>query len=154
VERSCRCRPRGAFHETVKKELSRFWLKRIADDVDVATETTFRLGERDFVEPDFVFWPRALGIRGLTPDVVHLVVEIADSSRDYDLGRKAAIYAGFGIPAYWVIDARTCVTRIHREPRDGAFQYAAEVPHTEALTPLRLPGLAVRLAELGLNPAP
>ncbi|MGE3918351.1 MAG: Uma2 family endonuclease [Hyphomicrobiaceae bacterium] len=145
--------PEGANHETVKKELSRFWLKRVADDVDVATETTFRLGERDFVEPDLVFWPRALGIRGLAPDVVHLVVEIPDSSRDYDLGRKAAIYAGLGLPDYWVIDARSLQTRVHRDPQSSGFASVATYDHTELLTPLRLPALAVRLADLGLVPA-
>jgi len=144
--------PKGAFHETVKKELNRYWIKRIPDEIDLTTETTFRLGERDFLEPDFVFWPRALGIRGLTPPVVQLLVEISDSSLDYDLGRKAAIYAGLGLPDYWVVDARKMTTRIHREPRDGAFQSAVDLPHTETLTPLRLPTLSVKLADLGLAP--
>jgi len=144
--------PKGAFHETVKKELIRYWPRHIPDDIDMNTETTFRLGERDFLEPDFVFWPRALGIRGLTPTVVQLLVEISDSSLDYDLGRKAAIYAGLGLPDYWVIDARKMITRIHREPRDGSFQSVVDLPHTETLIPLRLPILSVRLADLGLAP--
>jgi Uma2 family endonuclease len=44
------------------------------------------------------------------------VVEVADSSLGYDLGRKAALYAGFGIAELWVIDAVKLETRIHREP--------------------------------------
>lgn len=144
--------PKGAFHETAKKELIRHWARRLPDDVDMNTATTFRLGDRDFLEPDFVFWPRALGIRGLIPGVVQFLVEIADSSLDYDLGRKAAIYAGLGLPDYWVIDARKLTTRIHREPHDGSFRSIVDLPHTATLTPLRLPMLAVTLADLGLTP--
>ncbi len=59
--------PKGAFHETAKKELTRFWVPLLTPDIDLATETTFRYGERDFLEPDFVFWPRAFGIRDLNP---------------------------------------------------------------------------------------
>jgi Uma2 family endonuclease len=145
--------PKGAFHETVKKELNRYWIKRIPDETDLATETTFRLGERDFLEPDFVFWPRALGIRGLTPGVAQLLVEISDSSRDYDLGRKASIYAGLDLPEYWVVDARSLATHVHREPRDGAFRSVAAIAHADTITPLHLPVLAVCLADLGLTPS-
>ena len=143
---------KGAFHETVKKDLNRFWAKRIPDDVDVIPETTFRTGERDFREPDFVFWPRALGVRGLKPHVVLLVVEVSDSSLDYDLGRKAAYYASIGITDYWVINARTLVTRLHRDPQGDQFQSVEDLPFDEHLVPLHLPALAVRLADLGLMP--
>lgn len=145
--------PKGAFHETVKVELNRFWSKALPDELSLATETTFRTSERDFLEPDFVFWPRALGIRGLTPGVVQLLVEIADSSLGYDLGRKAAQYARLGLPDYWVIDARSLTTRIHRDPAGDGFATVTEHGPTELLTPLRLPPLAVRLVDLGLEPA-
>ncbi len=145
--------PKGAFHETVKVELTRHWVPRLTDDVDLATATTFWLGKTDFLEPDFVFWPRALGIRGLVPGVVQLLVEIADSSLGYDTGRKAAEYAKLGLPDYWVIDARSLTTRIHREPAGDRFGSVTEHGPGELLTPLRLPALAVRLTDLGLVPA-
>ncbi|MGD9802762.1 MAG: Uma2 family endonuclease [Hyphomicrobiaceae bacterium] len=144
--------PRGIAHEAVRTELSRYWFKALPDETAGIPNTTLHLGERDFLEPDFVFWPRALGIRGLTPSVVQLLVEISDSSLEYDLGRKAAIYAGLGLPDYWVIDARKLTVRIHREPQDGAFRSVSDLAHTDLLTPLLLPALAVRLADLGLSP--
>jgi Uma2 family endonuclease len=144
--------PKGAFHESLKVELNLYWAHHLPPGTLLGQETTFRLGERDFLEPDFVFWPRALGIRGLTPGVVQLLVEVSDSSLDYDLGRKATIYAGLGLPDYWVIDARKLTTRIHRGPRDGAYQSVTNQPHTAMLTPLLLPMLAVKLEALGLAP--
>ena len=145
--------PKGAFHETLKIELNLHWARRMPPDVLLAQETTFRIGERDFLEPDFVFWPRALGNPGLKPDVVQLVVEIADSSLAYDIGRKAAMYAALNLPEYWVINARTLVTHIHRAP--GAAGFADVTEHTggDLMTPELLPVLAVRLGDLGLVPA-
>lgn len=145
--------PKGAFHETLKKDLARFWYQRLPDDVDVIPETTFHITERDFRAPDFIFWPRALGIRGLKPDVTLLVVEVSDSSLDYDLGAKAAYYASIGIVDYWVINARTLVTRIHRAPSADGFKSIQGLPFTADLVPLHLASLAVRLADLGLLPA-
>lgn len=145
--------PKGAFHETVKMELARRWFKSVPEHVDLVTETTFRLGERDFLEPDFVFWPRALGIAGLEPQVVQLLVEIADSSLVYDRGRKAQIYAGLAIPDFWVIDARTLSTRIHRAPGPDGYGSVVDLSADEPLVPLLLPTLAVALADLGLRPA-
>ena len=38
------------------------------------------------------------------PTTARLVVEVADSSLDFNLGDKASLYAAGGIPEYWVID--------------------------------------------------
>ena len=46
----------------------------------VAQETTFRLSEDTYLEPDVVIYPRASGLQGLSGASVLLVVEIADSS--------------------------------------------------------------------------
>ncbi len=52
-----------------------------------------------------MIFPRASGIPGLAADKVLLVVEIADSSLEYDMGRKACLYASFGVRELWVVDA-------------------------------------------------
>ncbi len=142
--------PKGAWHETVKAELNLHWARLLPRETILVPETTFRIGERDFLEPDFVFWPRALGIPGLKPEVVQLVVEISDSSLAYDIGRKAAMYAALDIPDYWVINARSLVTRIHRAPAASGFAEITEHAAADLMTPKLLPALAVRLADLGL----
>ena len=53
---------------------------------------------------------------------VLLVVEIADSSLRYDVGRKAALYASFGVRELWVIDAVRLTTRIFREPAADGYR--------------------------------
>ncbi len=143
--------PKGNHHEILKHALNIYWAKRLPDHLTFVPETTFRLTLDTYLEPDFVFWDDAAGIRGLKAEGVHLVVEIADSSYAYDIGRKAALYAGFGIKELWVIHAVRLETRIHREPSPEGYREIANFTADQLLTPAFAPELAVRLSELRLN---
>jgi Uma2 family endonuclease len=50
-----------------------------------------------------------------------LVVEIADSSPNYDLKTKAPLYASHGVREYWVMNAQTPAATIHREPSGSDY---------------------------------
>src|SRR6187401_1029432 len=57
--------PKGNQHEMLKVALTVFWARRLPVDLMFATETTFRLTPDTYLEPDFVFYPKASGIPGL-----------------------------------------------------------------------------------------
>jgi Uma2 family endonuclease len=143
--------PKGNHHEVLKIALNIYWARQLPADLLFATETTFRLSEDTYLEPDFVFYPKASGIRGLGAATAQLVVELADTSLAYDLGRKANLYAGFGIAELWVINAVTLDTRIHREPTPTGYRSVADWPPSQVLTPESAPALAVVLSELDLR---
>jgi Uma2 family endonuclease len=144
--------PKGNHHEVVKTALLARWYRARADDVLLTPETTFRLSEDTYLEPDVVIYPRTSGLRGLTGANVLLVVEIADSSLRYDTGRKAALYASFGIRELWVIDAVRLTTRVFREPAADGYRNAWDFAPTDQLAPLIAPeAFAVRLDELELS---
>jgi Uma2 family endonuclease len=146
--------PKGARHELVKKELQQYWIPLIAGSpVDLLTETTLYVGVDEFREPDFLFWPRSIVLEDVTADSALLIVEVADSSLRYDLQTKAPAYAKLGLPEYWVIDATTLVTSIHRNPTPDGYPPPRKAGPGERLEPLLAPQLAVSLADLGLVPA-
>jgi hypothetical protein len=72
--------PKGNHHEVVKIALVDHWNRARPENCTVAQETTFRLTEDTYLEPDVVIYPRGTGLAGLTATTVLLVVEIADSS--------------------------------------------------------------------------
>ncbi len=76
------------------------------------------------------------------------MVEIADASLSYDLGRKAGLYAGFGMAELWVINAVTLETRIHREPTPTGYRSLLNCTRGHRLVPELAPALAVVLSEL------
>jgi Uma2 family endonuclease len=143
--------PKGNHHEIVKAALTVYWARRLPDDMMLVTETTFRFSPDTYLEPDFVFYPKVVGIRGLTAATARLVVEIADSSLGHDLGRKADLYAGFGIAELWVIDAVKLATRIHRDPANAQYQSVKELSADQRLVPQAVPALAITPSELDLH---
>jgi Uma2 family endonuclease len=144
--------PKGARHEALKIWLNERWTKIKPDAVLLAPETTLRLSEDTYLEPDFVIWPRAMGVAGLNAQSVLLVVEVSDSSLAYDMGRKAAVYARFGVREMWVIDAARLSVRVHREPDAEADRYRRISDHgpEETLIPQLAPALTLRLADFDL----
>jgi Uma2 family endonuclease len=144
--------PKGNHDEVVKIALLRRWYRMAPDDFDLAPKTTFRPSEDTYLEPDVVIYPRTSGIRGLSANNVLLVVEIADSSLRYDIGRKAALYASFGVRELWVVDAVRLTARVFREPAAEGYRDAQDFGSADRLIPLLAPeAFAVKLDELNLN---
>jgi Uma2 family endonuclease len=152
--------PKGARHEALKMELNELWMRIKPGALRLLQETTFRLSQDTYLEPDFIVWPREAGarpsaaheIRGLNAETALLAVEIADSSLAYDLGRKASVYARYGVRELWVIDAARLTVRIHLEPDEALGLYRRTANHgaDEILTPEFAPALTLRLADLNL----
>src|SRR3954453_19613970 len=66
--------PKGNQHEILKAALTLYWVPRLPPDFGLVTETTFRLSTDTYLEPDFVFFAKSSGIRGLSSSTVKLVV--------------------------------------------------------------------------------
>jgi Uma2 family endonuclease len=144
--------PKGNHHEVVKTALLARWYRVRPDEVLLTPETTFRLSEDTYLEPDVVIYPRTGGLRGLTGATVLLVVEIVDSSLSYDVGRKAALYASFGVRELWVIDAVRLTARVFREAAADGFREAEDFGPADRLVPIVAPeAFALRLEELELS---
>lgn len=144
--------PKGARHEIVKIELNEHLQRVKPSDIRIAQETTLRLDEKNFVEPDFCVFSRSVSpgdMRG--PDVL-LAIEIADTSLAYDRGRKIGIYAAFGIAEIWVIDANRLATHIYRELGAQGYGSITMASASDTLEARRAPSVRVNLAELGLKP--
>lgn len=142
--------PKGRRHELVADELARYWAPRISPEFWVSVERQFDLDGATYTDPDLLVRPAAIKIPDVRGDTALLVVEIADSSLLYDQTTKAALYARFGVREYWVINAQTLETRVHREPSPAGYVAVRNAPAIETLTPFLVPILSVKLAELDL----
>jgi Uma2 family endonuclease len=140
--------PKGILHETLKLALAHYWFQRLPDHLRLGTETAFRLSVDTFVEPDFVFYPTAIGLANLTPATCLFAVEVADTSLAFDSGRKLALYASFGVPEVWVIDARTRDTRVSRAPSPDGYGETRLYRLGETIPVAISPGLSVDMTAL------
>ena len=61
------------------------------------------------------------------------------------------MYATHGVREYWVINAVTLMTTVHRQPTGNAYAVSGELPRDVQLVPLLAPALAVSLSALDLD---
>ena len=143
--------PKGARHEIIRNELAFYFARRCPDTLRVASETPLTLFADEFVEPDVLVHPKSIRLPDLRGDTVLLLVEVADSSLAYDLNAKAAIYATHGVREYWVVNAKTLETRVHRAPAASGYADVGTLSAGQRLTPQAAPELAVSLRDLNLD---
>ena len=143
-----RMSPAGRFHEVLRTELAYHWARRAPANVMVAAAMQLRLSDDHQPVLDIGVWPALLlapDARG--PDML-LAVEIADTSLKMDTTLKAAAYAECGVREYWVINARTRETLIHREPGPQGYAVRLALAAGEVATPLLVPELSTSMASL------
>ncbi len=139
---------KGIQHEVLKVALNLHFAASRPGEIVFAQETTFRLNEDSFVEPDFIFFRKSDGVAALSPRTALLAVEIADSSLRWDLGRKARIYANFGIPELWVIDAVNNTIHVHRKPGLEGYEFIRQWGERDLIDSSAVPGISVNLSQL------
>jgi Uma2 family endonuclease len=143
--------PKGARHEILRTELAFHLTKRAPSGVKVAAEAQFNLTDDTYVVADILVYPATIKVPYVRGPSALLVVEIADSSLEYDLNAKASIYAAHDVREYWVINAKTLITRIHRMPSASGYSDTLERTSEVQLTPQLAPEFAVRLNDLDLG---
>lgn len=143
-----RMSPQGPLHQQIQR-----WLERrfrvLEDRFWVTGGSTLILPENTAVDPDICIYPLDVDTKNLSGDKVALVVEIAVSSRSYDLGRKARLYAQMGVRELWVIDATKRETFVHRGPDGIEWRSIERVPAEGELRCEAAPELVLRLADAG-----
>jgi Uma2 family endonuclease len=114
--------PQGDLHWLVVVRLNRLLIEAIpADEAVISVQGPLAVDELSEPEPDlYVAAPEHAERRGL-PSHASLVIEVAGSSRAYDLGVKSRLYASIGIPDYWVVDLAGRRIVVHRDPGTTGF---------------------------------
>lgn len=144
--------PKGGRHEMVKVELNRHFQRTAPEHLSIAPETTLRLDDKSFLEPDFCVFPRSVFPGDLRGHHVLLAIEIADTSLFYDRGRKLGVYAAYGIPEVWVIEAGSLVTHVHRGLGAEGYRTAFDAGPQDDVAAARAEGVAFNFAALGVRP--
>jgi Uma2 family endonuclease len=90
-------------------------------------------------EPDIAIVPLEPGEwrdRHPVPADVLLLIEVADSSRDFDLRRKGPTYARAAVREYWVVDVVERRLFVHREPSAAGYAVTHILRPGESIAPL------------------
>jgi Uma2 family endonuclease len=142
--------PVGGEHAAVTAELVRRLIRATGPAAVLVTGTTpLRLDRHNEVRPDVLVLRQGDddGARTATPADALLVIEVADGTRAFDRGRKAELYARFGLVEYWVVDLVARQVLIHRAPEGGAYG-EVEMRADGTVAPGALPAVVLEVATL------
>ncbi len=146
---------KGIAHERIKAALNVAVVRALPNHLMVGVETTLRLTNTIMLEPDITVFPKELFAKStgrfaqLDPGEAHLVIEVAALSIAYDKGLKARLYARHRVHEFWVIDANDRITWVHTGPIGEGWSSIVERGPGDVLTTPALPGLSIRLDEIG-----
>ncbi len=82
------------------------------------------------------------------PEEIRLLIEVSDSTVNYDLKRKAPLYARAGIADYWVVDIPAKLVHVHRNPLRGKYTSIRKHSFQSGINPLAKPDSAICLEKL------
>jgi Uma2 family endonuclease len=138
--------PIGQPHTAAVSSATRALVRAAGDAAIVQPQGAVRLDLYYEPEPDLVLLkPRSdfyISRRPGPADVL-LVIEVADSSIDYDRDVKAPLYAKAGIPEYWLIDLNTGVIDRYLSSDRDAYQSVEQLRRGQTLAPQLLPACVI-----------
>jgi Uma2 family endonuclease len=84
---------------------------------------------------------------GAHPRTAALIVEVAASSLAYDRGAKSRLYAGAGLPEYWIVNLIDRLVEVHREPSARGYR-RVEILASGMIVPVGAPAAPVEISSL------
>ena len=138
--------PIGPRHNACVSHANRALVRAAGDGAIVLPQGSVRLDLFYEPEPDLVLLrPRDdfYASRHAGPADILLVVEIAESSIEYDRNVKAPVYAAAGIAEYWLADLNANMVWRYSSPVGGTYQSIEQHRRGESIAPLLLPGCVI-----------
>lgn len=139
--------PIGDLHVETVNRLTRKFARLLDEAVTVSVQNPVVLPDSE-PEPDVALYTRRTGGKARAADV-HLVVEVADSSLEFDRTVKLPLFAEAGIREFWIVNLIDEQVEVYRQPRlDGTYADSFTLKRGEDAEPLAFPGLRLSVAEI------
>ena len=143
--------PIGSRHAACVKRLNRLLSQQAGPHAVLGVQDPVQLGERSEPQPDMALLrPRDDFYATAHPgsDDIFLLIEVADTSVDYDREIKVSLYARFGVGEVWVVDLPSERIEVYRSPGPEGYRQIEIVATDEHLAPVALPHVALSVREI------
>lgn len=143
--------PIGSRHAACVKRLNALFSRYIGDRAVIGIQDPVRLGDYSEPQPDLVLLrPRpdyyAGGHPG--PEDILLLVEVAESSGEYDRQVKLPLYARHGVREVWLVDLAGEAVEVYREPGPAGYRVVRRAGRGETVSPGARPDLALAVDDI------
>ena len=143
--------PIGTRHAAAVDRLTALFFGTFGGRCNIRGQNPIQLPPRSEPQPDLALLrPRADYYAAAHPTAADtlLVVEVADSSLDYDRQIKIPLYARNGIVEAWLLDLEHDVLLVYREPGPNGYQLTHTLRRGETVALLAFPETQIAVADL------
>jgi Uma2 family endonuclease len=143
--------PIGPPHCAAVDRATRAMVNGAGEKAIVRVQAPVQLDRYNQPEPDIVLLkPKEdfYATRHPGPADILLIVEVAQSSIDYDRSVKARIYSRTGIVEYWLADVEQDCVFVFSDPGKNGYRTVRQFSRGQSLTPYLLPNCQVTVDSL------
>jgi Uma2 family endonuclease len=148
--------PINLSHVLAVNRLNFLLAMHLAQRAIVSVQNPVRLAKRTMPQPDIALWRhQGDGYRSgwPGPEDILLIIEVADSSVEYDRRAKSPLYARAGIQEYWIVNLPQNVLEVYRQPREGSYRSILRLMVGDTVDLLAFPDVTLSVgAILGTEP--
>jgi Uma2 family endonuclease len=143
--------PVGCPHAATVDRFTRALVRTAGDNAIVRVQASVQLSEYSQPQPDIsllrpkddFYYSKHPG-----PSDILLLIEVADSSLQYDQTIKAGLYAESGIAEYWIVDLQNDRFFAYSEPKGRSYGLLREYHRGDAIAPSLLPECHLQINDL------
>ncbi len=143
--------PIGPRHAGCVNRLNALLVHAVGDRAIVTVQNPVVLDEHGEPQPDLALLrPRAdwYATAHAQPGDMLLLIEVMDSSREYDRGRKIPAYARTGVPEVWLVDVAARQIEIFRTPKAAAYAGFEVARPGDTISPRALPDVTLAVSDI------
>lgn len=143
--------PIGPFHGGIVKRLSRLLTLEAKGRWIVSNQDPVRLDEHSEPEPDVMLLkpvPDDYTSRHPRAEDVLLLIEVSDTTLDYDLQDKLPAYGRAGIAELWIVNLKHGTIEVYREPHFTGYGLRAVLSASDQAVPQAFPDVTIQVGEL------
>jgi Uma2 family endonuclease len=143
--------PIGPFHSGVTIRLNRFFSLCAKGRWTVCVQDAVRLDNFSEPQPDLILLkpaPDDYASHHPAPDDVLLLIEVADSSVEFDQRKKLPVYARAGIVEVWIVNLQESAIEVYREPHFTGYEKKTVLRAGDKAAPAAFPRDALDVTEL------
>ncbi|MBA2442426.1 MAG: Uma2 family endonuclease [Rubrobacter sp.] len=143
--------PVGSRHAACVNRFNSLFNRQVTDKAIVGVQNPVRLDEHSEPEPDLALLrPREDFYSGdhPAPGDVLLLVEVAETSAEYDSAVKLPLYARAGIPEVWLVNLPDESIELHHRAASGEYRETLRAKRGERLASKTVPELEVAVGDV------
>jgi Uma2 family endonuclease len=143
--------PIGPLHSGLEIRLTTLLTDRLGKAALVSVQNPVRLSDYSEPQPDIVVLrPRSDFYQSShpTPADVLLLIEVCDTSVDYDQVEKLPRYAAAGVPEVWIVNCQEDCVRQFAQPGPSAYGLQRAWRRGERIATSAVPGLQVTVDDV------